>query len=78
MAIGFVVAIFYYNYLGPEKIGLLAYISVLLVYFGLLSNDIAIHNVAIKHESKTENKKGFFQQQLFLKLLSHSYFFVLL
>lgn len=75
MLLGFVVAIFYFNYLGPEKIGLLAYISVLLVYFGLLSNDIAIHNVAIKHESKTENKNGFFSAAIIFKVIISLIFF---
>ena len=60
MTIGLVVMIFYYNYFDPEKIGVLAFISVVLMYFGLLSNDIAMHNVAIRHESKAENKNSFF------------------
>lgn len=75
MAMGLVVAIFYYNYLGPEKIGLLAFISVLLIYFGLLSNDIAIHNVAIKHESKTENKNSFFSAAIIFKIAVSLIFF---
>jgi len=75
MALGLVVAVFYYNYLGPEKIGILAFISILLLYFGLLSNDISIHNIAIRHERETENKNSFFSAAFILKIFISFIFF---
>lgn len=71
MIVGLVVMVFYYNYLGPENIGLLSYVSVLLFYFGLIANDPSIQNVAIRHESEAvaENRNGYFTASFIFKIV---------